>query len=275
MTASEETKASAKPLSGEANGRIWGLRAADWSAIQEPQCAPAYHAVFDKAVVGSATRVLDAGCGAGMALRLAADLGAEVSGIDASVALLNVARDRLPGAKLEHGDLEKLPFQDNSFDIVTGFNSFQFATNPVAALQEARRVTRPGGRVFIMTWGEPAGMEAATLVAALKPLLPPPPPGAAGPFALSESGKLEELAAAANLSPLEVIDVAAPWSYPDLETALKGLGSSGVAVRAAEINGQAALDAAHEAALATFRQPDGSYRIGATFRVLMAEVEAK
>lgn len=273
MTVIDKMETPERKMSGEANGRIWGLRAADWSTIQEPQCAAAYHAVFDKAVVGSETRVLDAGCGAGLALSLAAELGASVSGIDASEALLDVARRRLPDASLLHGDLEELPFDTDAFDVVTGFNSFQYAADPVMALQEARRVTRPGGKVFIMTWGEPAGMEAAALVAALKPLLPPPPPGAAGPFALSEPGKLEALAASAGLSALEVFDVDTPWTYPDLATAQKGLGSSGVAAKAAEINGQSVLDAAHEAALVPFRQPDGAYRIGATFRVLMAGVD--
>lgn len=259
---------------GEANGRIWGLRAADWADIQEPQCAPAYHAVFEKGELGAGTRLLDVGCGAGMALWLAAKLGAEVSGFDASAALLDIARNRLPSVSFAQGDLEELPFEDNTFDIATGFNSFQFAAGPVAALSQARRVTKPGGRVFVMTWGEPAGMEAAALVAALKPLLPPPPPGASGPFALSEPGKLEELAGSAGLTPLEVFDVAAPWQYPDLKTAQKGLGSSGVAAKAAEISGQDALDAAHATALAPFRQVDGSYKIGATFRVLMAGVDA-
>jgi SAM-dependent methyltransferase len=271
MTVVESPKAAAHTLSGATNGRIWGARAADWALIQEPQCAAGYHAVFDKVPVGSATRLLDAGCGAGMAMRLAADLGAEVAGIDASAGLLEIARDRLPGAHLERGDLEALPFEDDSFDVVTGFNSFQFAADPVAALLEAHRVTKPGGKVFIMTWGEPGSMEATTFVAALKPLLPPPPPGAGGPFALSEPGKLEELAARAGLAPREVFDVDSPWAYPDLATALRGLGSSGVAVKAAATSGQAALDAAHEAALARFVQQDGSYRIGATFRILMAE----
>jgi SAM-dependent methyltransferase len=273
MTTTETMNVPSHALSGEANGRIWGARVADWALIQEPQCAPAYRAVFGKAPVGSETRLLDAGCGAGMALRLAADLGADVSGMDASAALLEAARSRVPGARLEHCDLEALPFDDDAFDVVTGFNSFQYAADPVVALQEARRVTRPGGAVFVMTWGAPAGMEAAALVAALKPLLPPPPPGDGGPFALSEPGKLEELGQAAGLAPLEVFDVVAPWSYPDLETALRGLGSSGVAVKAAETSGQDALDAAHEAALAPFRQPDGSYRIGASFRVLMAKAD--
>jgi len=204
-------------------------------------------------------------------MQLAADLGATVKGIDASAALLDVARDRLPGARLEQGDLEVLPFEDDSFDVVTGFNSFQYAADPVAALHETHRVTKSGGKVFIMTWGQPGSMEATAFVAALKPLLPPPPPGAGGPFALSEPGKLEELAARAGLTPREVFDVDSPWTYPDLATALRGLGSSGVAFKAAETSGQAALDAAHEAALAPFVQPDGSYRIGATFRILMAE----
>jgi len=272
MTVIEQSTATKSPLSGEANGRIWGLRAADWANIQEQQCAPAYYAVLEKGGVGAGTRVLDAGCGAGMALRLAAGLGAVVSGIDASQALLEVARNRLPDAALAHGDLEELPYKDNAFDVVTGFNSFQFAADPAVALQEARRVTKPGGRVFVMTWGEPAGMEAAALVAALKPLLPSPPPGAGGPFALSEPGKLEELATSAGLTAIEVFDVETPWRYPDLTTAQKGLGSSGVAAKAAEISGQDALDDAHATALAPFRQSDGSYRIAATFRVLMAGV---
>ena len=271
MTVIEKSKAPEHTLSGEANGRIWGARAADWALIQEAQCASGYHAVFDKEPVGSTTRLLDAGCGAGMAMQFAAELGAEVAGIDASAALLEVARDRLPGARLEQGDLEVLPFADDSFDVVTGFNSFQYAADPVSALQEARRVATPGGKVFIMTWGEPGSMEATAFVAALKPLLPPPPPGAGGPFALSEPGKLEELAASAGLIPREVFDVDSPWNYPDLTTALRGLGASGVACKAAETSGQAALDAAHEAALAPFIQADGSYRIGAIFRILMAE----
>src|ERR671919_274800 len=46
------------------------------------------------------------------------------------------------------------------------------------ALGEARRLTRPGGAVVVTTWGDPDGMEAASVVAALRPLMPPPPPGA-------------------------------------------------------------------------------------------------
>ena len=81
------------------------------------------------------------------------------------------------------GDLEALPYSDDAFDVVTGFNSFQYAGNPIIALGEARRVTKADGKLVIMTWGDPAKMEAASLVTALRPLMPPPPPNAPGPFA--------------------------------------------------------------------------------------------
>jgi len=165
----------------EANGLLWGAQARDWADVQEGQFAAAYHAVLDRAAIGAGTRHLDAGCGAGMAAALSASLGATVSGLDASAALLEIARERTPAGDFRQGDLEALPFDDNAFDLVTGFNAFQFAGDAAQALREAGRVTRPGGKVVIMTWGDPKGMEAAGHIAAIKPLMPAPPPGAAGP----------------------------------------------------------------------------------------------
>jgi ubiquinone/menaquinone biosynthesis C-methylase UbiE len=43
--------------------------------------------------------------------------------------------------------MEELPFADGTFDVVTGFNSFQYASSPVAAVKEAKRVARKGGYV--------------------------------------------------------------------------------------------------------------------------------
>ncbi|NOT45100.1 MAG: class I SAM-dependent methyltransferase, partial [Acidobacteria bacterium] len=150
------------PGTAAANGPLWGVRADDWAGIQEGQCRPVYDAALARAGVGPGTRYLDVGCGAGMAARMAADRGALVSGLDASAPLLTVARTRLPDADLRQGDIEALPFPDDAFDVVTGFNAFQFAGAPGAALAEARRVAVPGGTVVVMTWGDPAGMEAAT-----------------------------------------------------------------------------------------------------------------
>jgi len=253
------------------NGELWGARAQDWAEIQEGGSRPAYLAALERTKVGADTRYLDVGCGSGIAAAIAAERGAKVYGFDAATDLLAIARTRTQSADFQHGDIEDLPYADNSFDVVTGFNSFQYAGNPGAALAEARRVTQPGGAVVILTWGKPEGMEAAALIGSIKPLLPPPPPGAPGPFALSDEATLREFAQEAGLKPLEVFDVDCPWYYPDEDTALRGLMSSGVAALAILTSGEGAVLDAHAKMLATFKRDDGSYQIGATFRCLLAE----
>jgi len=259
-----------KKTTGVINGRLWGQKANDWAEYQETTCASVFDAVLERTDVGIGTSYLDLGCGSGLAAVKAAEKGATVTGLDAAPALLEIARSRLPGADFHQGDLEQLPFEDDRFDVVTGFNSIQYAGTPTTALREAARVTVPEGVIAIATWGEPGGMEAAQIVAALKPLLPPPPPGAPGPFALSDEARLREFAGEGGLDPQEVFDVECPWVYPDEATALRGLSSSGVATKAVGAVGQKAVDDAHAAAIEPYKGPDGSYRIGATFRVLIA-----
>ena len=260
-----------KPRTADVNGRLWGARASDWANIQEGMVRPVYEAVLERTRVKAGTRYLDVGCGAGMVAQIAAARGAQVSGIDAAEALLDIARLRKPRGDFRRGDLEDLPFDDQSFDVVTGFNSFQYAGNPAVALGAARRVTRRGGAVVIMTWGSPDGMEAASLVAALRPLMPPPPPGAPGPFALSDESALRKFAADAGLKAVEVFDVDSPFVYADEATAVRSLNSAGVAARAMENSSELAVTEAHAKAIAPFRQPDGSYRVKATFRCLLAQ----
>jgi len=113
----------AKPTA-EVNGVLWGTRSADWASLQEGQCRPVYEAVLERLSVGPGTVLLDAGCGAGMASQMAASRGARVTGLDASEALLAIARQRVPEGTFGLSDLETLPFADKSFDVVTGFNSF-------------------------------------------------------------------------------------------------------------------------------------------------------
>ena len=263
-----------KPKTSEANGRLWGARARDWADIQEAQHGAAYDAILPR-LVKRGTRYLDAGCGSGMAAQIAAKRGAKVSGIDAAENLLAIARERVPDGDFRVGDLETLPFPDRAFDLVTGFNSFQYAANPAAALAEARRVTKRrglfsrAGRVVIMVWGPPANMPAASLVTALGPVLPPPPPGAPGPFALSDEKALRALATSAGLRPRKMVDAKGAFRYPDLATALRGLGSSGVATRAIAHSGEEAVNEAHTKALAPFRKADGSYEAAVLFRCLI------
>ena len=260
-----------KPTTAQANGEFWGHRARDWAEIQEGVARPAFQAALDRTDVGPSTRYLDIGCGAGLAASMAAERGADISGIDAAANMLEIARSRTSDGDFRIGDLEILPFEDSAFDVVTGFNSFQYAGNPGVALAEARRVVKPNGTVVIMTWGLPEGMEAAELVGAIKPLLPPSPPDAPGPFALSDERKLRSFASDAGLKPTEVFDVDCPWLFQDEATAIRGLLSSGVAARAIDVSGEAAVNAAYTEAIAPFRQSNGSYHIGCTFRCLLAQ----
>ena len=166
--------------------------------------------------------------------------------------------------------LEELPWADASFDVVTGFNAFQYAAHPVKALREARRVAVPGAEVFIATWGAAQDCEAAGYLRALGALSPPPPPGAPGPFALSEPGALERLAVAAGLTPGEHLEVECTWYYAEIDTALRGLLSAGPAVRAVRHSGEERVRRAVTAAITPFRTARGGYRIENTFRCLVA-----
>lgn len=229
-----------------------------------------YLAVFERVGLTAGMAYLDAGCGAGMAAQIGAGRGAQVSGLDAAPDLLAIARSRVPSGDFHVGDLESLPFPDEKFDFVTGFQFISICWKSWGRTwrSEARYEIRCSRRDHDL--GQAGGMEAASLVAALRPLLPPPPPGAPGPFAFSDEAALRAFAAGVGLEPLEVFDVNSPWRYPDLSTALRGLGSSGVAARAIENAGEDAVNKAHAKALAPFRQSDGSYKIGASFRCLLA-----
>ncbi len=80
---------------------------------------------------------------------LAARRRAKVPGFDAAEALLAVAWERMPEGILKVADLEAVPVADASFDVVTGFNVFQFAGDPVRALSGARlRPVRRGHSRF-------------------------------------------------------------------------------------------------------------------------------
>ena len=77
-----------------------------------------------------------------------------------------------PGADLRVGEIEALPFADRSFDVTTGFNAFQYAADPVRALIEAKRVTRPRGAVVVAEWGDAERCDFTSLFRALGSLLP-------------------------------------------------------------------------------------------------------
>lgn len=250
-------------------GRLWGQRPQDWAEVQEDTARPVFREVVDQ-YVRPGLSVLDVGCGSGRFAQLATAAGANVVGLDAARELIEIAAERSPRATFHTGEIQDLPFADGSFDLVTGFNSFQYAASPAAALAEARRVLRPGGRTIVMIWGAAEECEASIYLAALGRLQPPPPPGAPGPFAISQPGVLEALLLEAGLTPERRRVVASPWRYVDLESALRGLLSPGPARRAAENSGEEAVGAAVIEAITPFRRSDGQYVMLNAFHYVIA-----
>jgi ubiquinone/menaquinone biosynthesis C-methylase UbiE len=98
---------------------------------------------------------------------MAADRGAIVAGVDAAGPLIEVAAERTPEGDFRVGDMETLPWPDDSFDIVTGFSSFQFADDKARALGEARRVSR--GQVAVVI---PSRVPESGITQVFKPLFP-------------------------------------------------------------------------------------------------------
>ena len=249
---------------------LWGRGARDWAELTEPLGKTLHEAAFHDLGIGPGVNLLDIGCGSGVAAALAIARGAHVHGLDATPELLAIARERVPDGDFQHGDMEWLPYPNDTFDVVTGFNSFQYAANPSNALAEARRVCRPGGSIVIATWGRPEHCDSASVIRTLGDLLPPPTPGTPGPFALSTDGALVALARKVDLEPLREAYVTCEWEFPDLDTVLRSTLSAGPATRAIEVAGldqtRAALNAAHE----PFRTSYGGYRMTNEFIYLIA-----
>jgi SAM-dependent methyltransferase len=257
------------PGSAETHGRLWGARARDATTV-ELRMVALYEAILDDFEVGTGTRVLDVGCGTGFFLRLAAQRGATAAGIDAAAPFIEIARGRVPDAKLVTGQMEALPFPDDAFDIVTAFNAFRFAADAGNCLREAGRVACAEAPIVIATWGRPEQCEAAAYVESVRAVLPPPSPGAPDPFALSEPSALEALAASGGLTPVVRRDVECIWSFPDEVTLLRGLMSTGFAVRAIDGIGEERVAAAVLEAVAPYRTSDGAYRLENVFTYLIA-----
>jgi SAM-dependent methyltransferase len=258
--------------SAHIQGDLWGSRGGEWAELQEGSFRPLYEAAFTASHVGKGTNLLDVGCGAGLAIAMAQARGAKTSGLDAAAGLTNIAKSRCPDADIRVGDIEELPFGDGRFDVTTGFNSFQYATDPVHALTEAKRVTNSKGYVVVAVWGAPEKCELAPYVAALGKLLPPPPPGASGPFAFSAPGALETFVSKVALKPEAASTVMTTMSFPNEATAIRGLLASGVAERAIRNSGEAATRESLIKVIEPFRKETGSYAFRNEWRFLVSRI---
>jgi ArsR family transcriptional regulator len=106
-----------------------------------------------------AGRLIDIGTGTGRVLELLAPRISQGVGVDASKAMLALARSRLARAGIGHcsvrlADMYRLPFVDASFDIAVVQMVLHYAEDPPGVLAEAARVLRPGGRLIAIDLAE-------------------------------------------------------------------------------------------------------------------------
>jgi SAM-dependent methyltransferase len=137
----------------QAQSYVWGM--GDYPSFAE-LIDEAAGLTVERAGVSTGERVLDVATGTGNAALRAARAGAQVTGLDLSPALLEVARERAREEGLEiefvQGDAEELPFPDDAFDRVLSVFGAMFAPRHERTGSELLRVTRPGGTVALTTW---------------------------------------------------------------------------------------------------------------------------
>jgi demethylmenaquinone methyltransferase/2-methoxy-6-polyprenyl-1,4-benzoquinol methylase len=115
-------------------------------------------------------RVLDVGCGTGFATEGLLEHTDDVWGLDQSAHQLEKAFGKFGKrgrVKFHRGDAERLPFADDSFDAYWSSGSIEYWPDPVAALREARRVTKPGGPVLVVGPDYPTSTAFAKLADAI------------------------------------------------------------------------------------------------------------
>jgi len=103
--------------------------------------------VLDRLELPPAAQILDAGCGSGRTLDELQRYGS-VTGIDASRRALAAARAR-GHSRVFAARVERLPFEDASFDLITCLDVIEHTPDDVASLRELRRVARPGARMLV------------------------------------------------------------------------------------------------------------------------------
>lgn len=255
--------------SAEIQGQLWGRYPQVWSRTMEQSMQPLYTAALAAVAPLTGRRLLDAGCGAGQVLANAAAQGAQVSGLDASGPLLDVARTRVPDADLRVAEIQELPYDNGIFDVTTAFNAIQYAVDPAAAVVELARVTRRGGTVLIGIWGDSKRCETESLFARLRSLAPPPP-GTPAPLACSDPGVVEELLTKAGLAIEGGDEVQVPFTFASLDDAWIAHSSAGPLQKAIDAVGEAKIRDVVHSVLSADRKPDGTLRQDNVFRYVLA-----
>ncbi|MFH9862580.1 SAM-dependent methyltransferase [Streptomyces sp. NPDC017202] len=266
-----------------------GARARDWSEIQERMLVPLYEAVYERLGVGSGTRLLGLGCGSGLALLMAASRGAVLTGVEARAPeRLALARQRLtpeaggtragggtrlvegsPGDAADTADAEK-----PAYNLVTAFEPIGCLAGDSEGLGELLAAATPlaerGAPVVLVGWGPPERCATSSVVRVATRLADPL--RAAGSWRPALRDDLEEVAQRAGLRPDGSGRVACPFGYAGVDSALKGLLSTGLFDAAISATDRAQVDKEVTEALHPYRRADGTVWMPNVFRYLIARI---
>jgi SAM-dependent methyltransferase len=245
---------------------------------------PLYEAVYERLEVGDGTRLLGLGCGSGLALLMAASRGAAVTGVDSSSPeRLTLARERLlpqawdtpprAEARLVGGAPGDATVAGSpAYDLMTAFEPIGCVAGDSEGLgrllAEAAPLAGRGTPVVLVGWGPPERCStSAVLRVATK--LADPLRGAAS-WRAARRDDLEEVAQQAGLRPDGSGRVACPFGYADLDSAVRGLLSTGLFDAAIDATDQAQVDKEVAEALHPHLRRDGTVWMPNVFRYLIA-----
>lgn len=259
-------------------------RARDWAEIQERMLVPLYQAVYERLEVGPATSLLGLGCRSGLALLLAAERGAQVSGRESDTELRELAQGRgllVSGGQSDdrsgdgyegHGELAAAAVPHTAHSLVTVFEQLPGVGDPRRVVSEAAGLTLRGGHVVLAAWGPPERCESASVLdVAHRRVHRTTGRTQSAPFALSRPGALEALLTGVGLRTAGSGLVTCPFAYTDLESAVRGMLSTGLYEAATEDSGRALVTKELEEALHPYVRSDASVRMTNVFRYVVAE----
>lgn len=168
-------------------------------------------ALVAKLGVAPGLKVLDVGCGDGTTAIPAAQLGADVLGVDIASNLVAAGNARakslgLTNVHFQEGDASDLnELDDDSFDLVVSIFGAMFAPRPFDVAKELVRVTRPGGRIVMGNWipGDPTLVAQVLKIASA--YTPPPPEGFVSPMTWGVEDQVVERFVAAGVPKQNIV----------------------------------------------------------------------
>lgn len=217
----------------------WGRRAVDFATLTEPATCREYVTVHHRLGLRESDRLLDVACGSGLAIELAGVRGATCAGIDASQRLVAVARDRNPDCDIRVGDMQELPWGDESFDVVTSFRGI-WGTTP-EAVHEAHRVLVPGGRLALTVWGNVGRSPGAWMMAPFRWASAQSVQHQADMVSLGRPGVGETFLGDCGFDVDERFEIPFVFEFPDPQTYARGIAATGPAYEAMQSAGEDAF----------------------------------